>query len=179
MIFFLPRHAALPWAKMPIPLTHHVAVRQGYTLTFSQTVCPSAEAGLGDTTSLIIQLRLMLWAILCIWSKRCRSCLFRCFQHFLTVLDDAMFKEPPAQLLRLFPGWHLPLLQQPVDELRGHQRPLERPALLLPGLQQVVFCVHQPAARQYILQLVMFFPSVFTSMGLWFMLIKGSKLYTD
>lgn len=53
---------------------------------------------------------------------------------FLTVLDDAMFKKPPSQLLRLLPGCHLTLLQQPVNKLWGHQRPLKGPTFLLSGL---------------------------------------------
>lgn len=52
----------------------------------------------------------------------------------LTVLDDAMLEKSSPQSLRLLPGGDLALLQQPINELGGHQRALVRAALLLPGL---------------------------------------------
>lgn len=39
------------------------------------------------------------------------------YSVLLTVLDDAVFEQPPTELLRLLPSRHLTLLHQPVDEL--------------------------------------------------------------
>ena len=66
----------------------------------------------------------------------------------LTVLDDAVLQEPPAELLRLLPRRGLPLLHQPVQELGGHEGALVLDPLLLPGLQERVLRAHQPGGGE-------------------------------
>lgn len=54
----------------------------------------------------------------------------------LTVLNDAMLLQRPTQLHSLTPALHLPILQEPVNQLAARKRALIQNPVLLPQLQQ-------------------------------------------